>query len=197
MAPISVNKEAMQKVTLQAAFEPDSWTPERAGKVAALFDGLAAGWNERQALLNRYDPLVDALARGDVGAGRCLEVGSGTGLATPTLDAHFTAVISVDLSMEMLRLAGGRRVLGDANMTPFADATFDCAVFVNAILFPRETARVLAPGATLVWVNTIGADTPIHLPPEDVAAAMGDGWHGVAAEAGLGLWTVLRHTSIG
>ncbi len=44
----------------------------------------------------------------------------------------------------------------------------------------------------IVWVNTRGADTPIHLPPEDVAAAMPGEWKGVAAEAGLGIWAVVR-----
>jgi SAM-dependent methyltransferase len=185
-------KEAMQRVTRQAAFEPESWTPDRAAKVAALFDGLADSWNERQSAVNRYEPLHDALARGEVGGGRCLEVGSGTGLATPAIAGHFDTVVGVDLSIEMLRRAAGTRVLGDGSALAFAADSFDSAVLVNALLFPKELARVLSPHATLVWVNTRGAETPIYLPPEDVVAAMPGKWTGVAAEAGLGLWAVVR-----
>lgn len=36
----------MREVTRQIAFEPGGWTPGRADKVAALFDGLAAEWNQ-------------------------------------------------------------------------------------------------------------------------------------------------------
>jgi SAM-dependent methyltransferase len=187
-------KEAMQAVTRAAAFEPGSWTPERATKVTALFDELAPVWNERQQSVNRYEPLADALSRGGVSRGRCFEVGSGTGLATPMLSGHFDAVIGLDLSMEMLRRAPGVRVHGDANVLPFRDDAFDSAVLVNALLFPRELDRVVVPTGTVVWVNTRGADTPIHLPPEDVASALPGDWHGVAAEAALGVWAVLRRT---
>jgi SAM-dependent methyltransferase len=185
-------KEAMQKVTRAAAFEPESWTRERAAKVAALFDEMAPFWNERQSGVSRYEPLTDALARGDVGGGRCLEVGSGTGLATPHIAEVFDAVVGLDLAAEMLRQGTGPRVHGDASALPFADQSFDSAVFVNAFLFPVETDRVLAPNGTIVWVNTRGADTPIHLPPDDVAAALPGDWGGVAADANLGQWCVLR-----
>jgi SAM-dependent methyltransferase len=179
-------KEAMQRVTHQTAFEPETWTPERAAKVAELFDSMADSWNTRQTSVSRYDALHDAIARGDVPRGRCLEIGSGTGLATPILAAHFDRVISLDLSHEMLVRAKGCRVEADAARLPFVDATFDAVVLVNALLFPRELQRVTN---TVVWVNTRGADTPIHLPPEDVAAAMS--WKGVAAEAGPGVWAVV------
>ncbi|HZN15211.1 MAG TPA: class I SAM-dependent methyltransferase [Acidimicrobiales bacterium] len=184
-------KEAMQRVTRQAAFEPESWTPERAAKVNALFDELAPSWNDRYSV-NRYEPLRDALGRGNAGRGRCLEVGSGTGLVTPILAAAFAPVIAVDLSHEMLARASGPRVETDANALPFADASFDCAVLVNAILFPGEIDRVLRADATVVWVNTRADDTPIYLPPDDVAAALPGEWTGTAADAALGQWCVLR-----
>jgi SAM-dependent methyltransferase len=192
-APPIETQEAMQRVTRQTAFEPDTWTPERAAKVGAMFDALASEWNERQAGISRYEPLHDALARGAPGTGRCLEVGSGTGLATPALRQQFDELVSLDLSHEMLVRGVGARVEADAGRLPMTASCFDSAVLVNALLFPAELDRVLAPGASLVWVNTRGDETPIHLPPEDVARAM-RGWHGVAAYAGMGLWAVLRRS---
>ncbi|MBA3653150.1 MAG: class I SAM-dependent methyltransferase [Actinobacteria bacterium] len=185
-------KEAMQRVTRQTAFDPSTWTPERAAKVAALFDGMAAEWNERQTGISRYDALVDALERGDVGTGTCVEIGSGSGLATPLLVQHFGTVVGLDLSAAMIVQGSGRRVQGDANHLPFATGTFDAAVLVNALLFPREVDRVVAPDGVVLWVNTRGDDTPIHLPPEDVAEALPGEWSGAAAAAGLGIWAVLR-----
>jgi SAM-dependent methyltransferase len=188
--PIEV-KEAMQRVTRQTAFEPETWTAERAKNVASLFDTMADGWNTLQSAVNRYEPLLDALERGDVGGRVALEVGSGTGLATPAIAARFATVVSLDLSREMLARAAGTRLLADAAALPLANGSVDCAVLVNALLFPAEIDRVVAPGGRVVWVNTRGTDTPIHLPPEDVAAALPGGWSGVAATAGLGLWTVV------
>lgn len=183
----------MQAVTRSAAFEPESWTPERAASVAAFFDGIAPEWNQRQQAISRYEPLRDALARGEVSRGRCLELGSGTGLATDILREHFDAVVGLDISFEMLVRGSGPRVHGDGNVLPYRDNAFDSAVLVNAILFPRELERVVS--GSIVWVSTRGADTPIYLPPEDVAAALSGDWQGVAAEAAGGTWTVLRRDS--
>jgi hypothetical protein len=50
---------------------------------------------------------------------------------------------------------------------------------------------------TVVWSNALGAESPHHVPVEVVAAALGRatphvGWDAVTAEAGWGLWAVLR-----
>jgi hypothetical protein len=92
----------------------------------------------------------------------------------------------------MLLQAAGPRILGDAARLPVHDGSIDAAVLVNALLFPLEIDRVLAPDGALLWVNTRGDETPIHLPPDDVDAAMPGEWSGLAAEAGAGLWAVLR-----
>lgn len=184
----------MRTVTRQVAFEPGGWTPERAAKVAALFDGLAPEWHTRHSA-ERQEPLLDALERGGAGGGRCLEVGSGTGYSTPVLAARFGGVVAVDLSAEMLRLAPaspGWRVRGDAARLPLRDAAVDAVVLVNALLFPHEVDRVLAPGGAVVWVCSLGDRTPIYLPPDDVEQALPGEWDGVAAEAGWGTWAVLR-----
>jgi len=49
---------------------------------------------------------------------------------------------------------------------------------------------VLASTGVLVWVNSRGTGTPIHLPADDVDRALGGGWDGVASAAGWGTWSV-------
>ncbi len=192
----------MRVVTRQVAFEPGGWTPERRARVAALFDGLAPEWHTRNHP-GRDAPLLDALDRG-VGASiampstattTCLELGSGTGVTTASLAERFERVVALDLALEMLRLApadAAPRVQADAADLPFAEGSADVVVLVNTLLFPAEIDRVLAPEGRLVWVNTRGPLTPIHLSAEDVIAALdGTGtWNALASEAGPGTWCV-------
>ncbi len=65
---------------------------------------------------------------------------------------------------------------------------------INMLLFPNEVDRVLAVGGAVVWINTLGDQTPIHLPVEDVALALPGSWHGVSANAGTGFWAVYRRS---
>jgi Methyltransferase domain len=185
----------MRKVTRQVAFEPTGWTPERREKVAALFDGLASTWHDRDEL-GRHDPLVDALERGGPFApGPCLELGSGAGLFTADLTSRFDSVIAADLSPEMLRQADpavAPRVLADSARLPFRTGGAAVVVLVNMFLFPAEVDRVLQPDGALVWVSALGDATPIYLPADDVAAALPGRWDGAASEAGWGTWSVFR-----
>jgi len=184
----------MRKVTRQVAFDPGGWTGERRGKVETLFDELAPEWHTREHPY-RTQPLLDAFERGEVGGRVCLELGSGTGIATPWLAERFSLVLAVELSAGMLELAPagvGTRMRADGSRLPLRDGSIDAAVLVNMFLFPDEMARVIAPDGALVWVNTSGADTPIHLPADEVDAAMPGEWSGVASEAGWGTWAVLR-----
>ena len=183
----------MRTVVRQVAFEPDGWTPERARKVEALFDGLAPEWHTRMGP-DRLGALSDALDRGGVTGTVCLELGSGTGFATPILVDRFASVLAMDLSAEMLALAPpvAPRVRVDASKLPVRAASADVVVLVNMLLFPAEMARVLHPAGALVWVNTSGPATPIHLPADDVMRALGSPWVGVASSAGAGTWCVAR-----
>lgn len=189
----------MRHVTRQVAFEPGGWTPERAHKVAQLFDSMAAAWSER-ASAERQDSLRDALVRGeleDLAQATCLEIGSGTGSSTADLAQRFRTVLCVDLSRAMLRhapTAPGQRVNADAARLPIESGSAGCVVLVNALLFPAEVSRVLAPGGALVWVNSLGDRTPIHLPATDVQKALPGRWRGKASEAGWGTWCVLRRS---
>ncbi|HUP86294.1 MAG TPA: class I SAM-dependent methyltransferase [Acidimicrobiales bacterium] len=186
----------MRKVTRQVAFDPDGWTAERRAKVAELFDGLAPSWHEHRHDPQRTAPLEDAYARGDIPAGgACLEVGSGDGQNTAFLAAHHDLVVAADLSLAMLRHAPvdiGHRVRTDSSASPLRDGAVDVVVLVNALLFPREMARVLGDGGALVWVNTAGDRTPIHLSAEEVVDALPGDWQGVVADAGQGTWAVLH-----
>jgi SAM-dependent methyltransferase len=184
----------MRKVTRQVAFEPGGWTAERARKVRELFDGMAPEWH-RLAHDMRDHTLRDALARGGLGGGGCVEVGSGTGFGTLLLAEHFERVIACDISYQMLRRApaeAGPRVQADGSCLPLASTSTDTLVLVNALLFPLEVERVLREDGRLVWVNSLGDATPIHLAADDVAKALPGSWHGVASEAGWGTWCVLR-----
>lgn len=170
------------------------WDAAARREVADLFDGLAHEWHTR-VTGPRSAVVADALERGAVGGATALEVGSGIGTYTGQLAARFGRVVSADLSIEMLRHAAGEpghRVLADSYELPVPDAAVDAVVLVNMLLFPAEVDRVLAPGGCVVWVNSSAEETPIHLLPSEVAAALPGSWTGVEARAGIGLWAVLR-----
>ncbi len=190
----------MRTMTRRAAgLHPGGWDDAARAEVAAFFDGLAPEWHTRTSP-ERDAVVTDALARGlpsDLGtADVCVELGSGIGAYTPMLAQHWRRVLAVEVALEMLRLAPatpGHRVLADGACLPLADGAASAVVLVNCFLFPHEVDRVLAPDGVVVWVNSSGAETPIHLPPEDVVAALPGSWTGVRSAAGAGIWSVLRH----
>ncbi len=185
----------MRQLTRAMAFgEP--WTPSDAARVAALFDGLAAEWSDRHVDPTKAAPVLDAIERGMPPLdARWIELGAGTGAGTRLLHGRVREQISVDLSEQMLAHAPtglAPKVRADSSCLPFADDAADVVLLINMLLFPTEVDRILRPGGHVVWVNTLGDQTPIHLPPSDVAAALPGAWTGVASNAGCGLWSVLR-----
>lgn len=196
--PFADADHPMRKVTRQVAFD-GKWDAERAAKVAALFDSLAADWSADNVDATKASPIIDGLERGSVPlSGRWLELGSGTGAGTRVLHDRVASLVSLDLAAEMLHHAPAElapRVRGDASMLPFPDGHFDGILMVNMLLFPREVDRVLAAGGMVLWVNTLGDQTPIHLPPEDVIAALPGEWVGRTASAGTGFWAALARVS--
>lgn len=190
----------IRKITRQLALERAGWSDERRAKIAELFDGMAATWHERGEADATTPPVRDALARGGPLIGPCVEVGAGTGKATSVLVAHFGAgaVLAVDVAMEMLRQFREPRAVplrADGACLPVRDGSVGTLVLVNAFLFPGEVERVLAPDGAIVWVNTLGEDTPIHLPVADVVSSLHGSWRAVTSEAGWGLWGVVRRGS--
>jgi ubiquinone/menaquinone biosynthesis C-methylase UbiE len=187
----------MRIVTRETAFAPETWTPAKAAEVAALFNGLAAGWDARMSGDETRVPLLDALDRGGSFGPRCLEVGAGTGLGTKVLASRFATVVALDLSEEMLRHFGepeALRVHADAARLPFGAGLFDVVVLINAFLFPSEVVRVLAADGAVIWISTLGEDTPIYLPASDVDQCLGVEWNAVASEAGWSTWSVHRRS---
>jgi len=187
----------MRAVTRAVAFDPDAWNAETRQRVTELFDSLADEWGTRD-IPGREAPVIDALDRG-LGAAPAadrrvaIDIGAGNGLHSRFLAPHFPVLASVDISLEMLRQAPrdpAVLVQGDASALPVTDGSVDVLVLCNAFLFPAEADRVLSPDGVVLWVNSRGTGTPIHLPPEDVDAALPGAWDGVASSAGWGTWSV-------
>ncbi len=185
----------MRQVTVRVAADPASWDDALRAEVAAFFDELADEWHTR-ASQHRHEPVLDALTRGGTIRGPVLEVGSGTGLTTALLcEVLGEAVVALDLSWEMLRRApaeAGARLQADASRLPVRPGSLGTIVLENAFLFGPEVDAALAPDGAVVWINSNGSRTPIHLPVEEVAASLPGEWGGVASEAGWGTWGVLR-----
>jgi len=185
-----------------AGLEPGGWTGELRSEVAAFFDDLASEWHTRTSR-ERTAVVTDALSRGldplHIGAGLAIEVGSGIGTYSGLIAQRFPQVLAVDLSLSMLQRAPSvpaHRVQADAARLPVRDASAMAVVLINAFLFPAEVARVLSRGGAIVWVNSSGEQTPIHLSPDDLLAALPGSWRGIASRAGEGTWCVLRREPV-
>jgi SAM-dependent methyltransferase len=115
-----------------------------------------------------FDVLWDALT--EIAPRRVLEVGGGPGeLAERMRDELGADVSFLDISPRMVELAQERGIdarLGDVQLLPFADETFDTAVAAWMLYHVpdidraiAELARVLAPGGRLVAVT----NSELHL----------------------------------
>jgi ubiquinone/menaquinone biosynthesis C-methylase UbiE len=181
-----------------AGFDRAGWTDELRAEVAGYFDGIAGEWHTRISA-HRTAVVTDALSRGlgaiDVPAGPAVEVGSGIGTYSGLLAQRFGQVVAIDLSLAMLKLAPAApalRVQADGARLPLRDSSAAAVVLINAFLFPAEVERVLSPAGTLVWINSSGEQTPIHLSVNDLVAGLPGEWTGTSSRAGEGLWCVLR-----
>jgi hypothetical protein len=187
----------MRIMTRRAAgLHPGPWDEAARAEVTAYFDALAPEWHTRTSP-ERDAVVADALARGtgEAAGDVCVELGSGIGAYTPSLASRWGRVLATEVSLEMLRLApadAGHRVLADGSQLPLTAGAAAAVVLVNCFLFPEEVDRVLSADGVVVWVNSSGAETPIHLPSSDVVAALPGAWTGVESTAGVGTWCVLR-----
>ncbi len=190
----------MRRVTEQVATDPGSWRVDQRREVADFFDGLAPEWHTR-AGPDRDKAMRDAFARGvppDL-AGPAAEVGSGIGLTSPAVAERFAPALAVEIAPEMLRRSPAgpaHRVRADGAQLPVPDASLAAVVLMNAFLFGLECARVLAPNGVVVWINSRGPLTPIHLPAESVLEALPGEWVGTASEAGPATWCVAHRAGM-
>ena len=117
-------------------------------------------------------------------------------LATQIVDAVIErgeCDLVTDLAGEMLRhsVSTAPRFRSDASRLPHPQSCVDVVVMINMLLFPAEVDRVLAEGGGLLWINTMGHETPIHLSAEDVVAALPGQWTARASRAGTGTWAAV------
>lgn len=172
-----------------------AWDDTARAEVAAYFGAMAGEWHTRTSP-ERDAVVVDALERGLPDLGRadvCVELGSGIGAYTQALAGRWQRVLAVEVALEMLLLAPpepGHRLLADGAGLPLVDGAASAVVLVNCFLFPAEVDRVLGDDGVVVWVNSSGTQTPIHLTPDEVVTALPGEWTAVASEAGEGLWCV-------
>ena len=143
----------------------------RETRAADYFARHAAQWDVLRSL-HSADATVEAALRELLGAplGRVLDVGTGTGRMAELFEPEADAVVALDNSPEMLRLARARLqhlapgrielVQGDFAELPFADAAFDTVLFHQVLHYAQspeavlaEAARVTRPGGRVAVVD--------------------------------------------
>jgi SAM-dependent methyltransferase len=94
--------------------------------------------------------------------GAVLEVGCGSGMGLPYLEAHSRMAVGGDYTMGLLRegrrhVAGARLVQLDAQHLPFVDGAFDAVLLLEMIYYVNdqeaafaECRRILKPGGKLM-----------------------------------------------
>lgn len=143
-----------------------------AREVEAMFDRIARRYDLVNTLLSggtdqgwRRKAARAAAAAG--AGGRALDVACGSGRLSAELRDRGSAVVGLDFSREMLRIAaadvgGVAFVRGDALALPFPDASFDAATIafgLRNLAHPadglREMLRVLRPGGRAVVLEFV------------------------------------------
>ncbi|MDQ3881160.1 MAG: methyltransferase domain-containing protein [Chloroflexota bacterium] len=132
------------------------------------YDGIADWYDELVRSTPFTEVALDALERMlGPGAGRCLDLGCGTGIAFAPLSRLGWSIVGVDVSADQLRVAqpnaeafGAELVQADAASLPFADASFDAVASVlthtdveDLPAVVVEAARVLRPGGRVAYVG--------------------------------------------
>ena len=127
--------------------------------MAAYFDDLAPGWDERTGApgASHLAPLAVAVTKIDRRPERALDLGTGTGVAALFLAREFphAAIRGVDISEAMIRQAQGKvgldpdgRVVfkvADASDLPFPDEHFDLVTQLNMPPFFARDGPGAAP----------------------------------------------------
>ena len=144
----------------------------REARAADYFARHATEWDVLRSLHIADATVEAALAEllGDRPLGRLLDIGTGTGRMAELFEPQADAVVALDNSPEMLRLARARLqhlapgrvelVQGDFAALPFADASFDTVLFHQVLHYAQspeqvlaEAARVTRPGGRVAIVD--------------------------------------------
>lgn len=187
-------------VTNQVVRRPWLWKLFR-GPMRRMFDRIAPIW-DRERTPGAFAPLEASLDQVR-SATRALDLGTGTGTAALEVARRFpqAEVIGADLAPAMLAEARRKvppelapRVsfdLADAERLPYPDEWFDLVTLANMIPFFDELDRVLAPGGSVVFAWSGGADTPIYVPDEMLRRELGSRGYTEFTEIAAGNGTAL------
>jgi ArsR family transcriptional regulator len=145
---------------------------ERARIASESFRRQGADWDEMRALDLPAQAVEAALLAlvPEHGAGRLLDIGTGTGRVLELLAPRVSQGIGVDASKAMLALARSRLAraglahcsvrLADMYRLPLAEASFDLAIVQMVLHYAEdppgvlaEAARVLRPGGRLILID--------------------------------------------
>jgi ubiquinone/menaquinone biosynthesis C-methylase UbiE len=148
------------------------------------FDAIAPNWDTMRdpTHLASYETALESVAPAPANA---LDLGTGTGEGAFAIARRFpqAEVVGADLADRML--VEGRRKTpsdlhervrferADASALPYENESFDLVAHANMIPFFDELARVLRPGGHALFAFSLGADTPIYVPPERLRAELG------------------------
>jgi SAM-dependent methyltransferase len=162
-------------VTDQVVERPRLWKLFR-GPMRRMFDRIAPVWDQNRSP-EAFAPVEAALERVDTPR-RALDLGTGTGSVAFEVASRFpeAEVVGADLAPAMLvearrkmppELEGRVRFdEADAERLPYPDEWFDLVTLGNMIPFFDELDRVVAPGGSVVFAWSGGAETPIYVAPD-------------------------------
>ena len=148
-----------------------------------MFDGLAPTWDTRIGPHHLW--ALDLALEGVPEPARILDLGTGTGVVARSLADRYPSadVVGIDLSPGMIEearrqlppeLAGRLRFeVGDASALDRPDGSCELVTLSNMIPFYDELARIVAPGGTLVFSFSRGAETPIYVAPGRLREELG------------------------
>ncbi len=170
------------KPVLRDLAKLDEARTARSEMAAAYFAQHAEEWDSLRSLHvaeAEVELAIAALLKAKP-LGRMLDVGTGTGRMIEIFAKDAERYVALDNSVEMLRLARAKLaglsnaaqvqghteiVLGDFNLLPFADQSFDTIVFHQVLHYAQtpdrviaEAARVLAPDGRMVVIDFANHD---------------------------------------
>lgn len=154
--------DVLRGQTSDALFEEDA---QRARAIAAARAGEGVKWADTVAgqMERHYSPgrTWEATARGLLGLcelGDVLDVASGDGVNAELVAPRAKSVTCIDASEKVIE-AGRRRLAhlgnvrfesGDMHALPFADASFDQVLLMNALQYAKRPAQVAAEAARVL-----------------------------------------------